>query len=289
LYKLLHRGEREVEIASFSFGAGHLLTGQACCDREEGRIANGNGLFLYVTPLPVTIKSWRDIMSEILDLPLLEEIQDIATCGDFYSFTKDEFNKTWADYEQGKEVEAESTSTDLWSVEKEGSPAVETSGHGSPYRDEWDPMLCKIAVGDLDVANTENHIARQFNVFTLEEEADRQLESIEDSLRLKPSDKDTETIVQDVFFWSSDNVVSPLNLKQRKIVTPKSLRRKLLNKGRIVPRRRKKCQPIKGLQKIKFPIRKLTVGRREEEISEDRLSKKKVDDAVLGVNKNIRI
>ena len=36
-------------------------------------------------------------MSEILHLPLLEEIQDVSTCADFYVFTKDEFNKTWSD------------------------------------------------------------------------------------------------------------------------------------------------------------------------------------------------
>lgn len=232
-------------------------------------------------------------MSEILHLPLLEEIQDIATCGDFYSFTKDEFNKTWedSDYTEEKAVGTVFATQTLWSVEKEGSPSVETtSGHGSPYRDEWDPMLCKNMDDIMDVGNAENLIYRQFNVFSLEEEAERQLESIEDSLRLKPSDKDSsETIVQDVFFWSGDNVVSPLNLKQRKIVTPKSLRRKLFNKGRIVPRRRKKTQPIKGLQKIKFPIRKLANVRREDDIIEERLSKKKVEEVISGVNKNIRI
>lgn len=229
-------------------------------------------------------------MSEILHLPLLEEIQDIATCGDFYSFTKDEFNKTWADYEEGKEVGVESATQTLWSVEKEGSPSAETTlGHGSPYRDEWDPMLCKNMDDIMDMGNAENLVLRQFNVFALEEEAERQLESIEESLRLKPSDKESETIVQDVFFWSAENVVSPLNLKQRKIVTPKSLRRKLFNKGRIVPRRKKKSQPIKGLQKIKFPIRKITNVRKEDDIIEERLSKKRVEEVISGVNKNIRI
>jgi len=78
-------------------------------------------------------------MSDLPELNLFEEIQGIANSSDFYTYTQDEFNKTWSHYE-------DETAGEMKGVARVGTPTSSlptppSSGKSSPTRDTWDPML----------------------------------------------------------------------------------------------------------------------------------------------------
>jgi hypothetical protein len=78
-------------------------------------------------------------MSDLPELNLFEEIQGIANSSDFYTYTQDEFNKTWSHYE-------DETAGEMKGVNRVGTPTSSlptppSSGKSSPTRDTWDPML----------------------------------------------------------------------------------------------------------------------------------------------------
>lgn len=78
-------------------------------------------------------------MSDLPELNLFEEIQGIANSSDFYTYTQEEFNKTWSHYET-------ETSGEMKGVNRVGTPTSNmptppSSGKSSPTRDTWDPML----------------------------------------------------------------------------------------------------------------------------------------------------
>lgn len=79
-------------------------------------------------------------MSDLPDLPLFEEIEDISTSKNFLTYTQEEFNKTWNYYETESMPPEEKS---LWNspVRNQTSSPASTSGKSSPTRDEWDPML----------------------------------------------------------------------------------------------------------------------------------------------------
>lgn len=81
-------------------------------------------------------------MSDLPELPLFEEIEDISTSPNFFTYTQDEFNKTWSYYES-EATTTQSASKSLWDTPPSGgqSPVTNTSAKASPTRDAWDPML----------------------------------------------------------------------------------------------------------------------------------------------------
>jgi hypothetical protein len=81
-------------------------------------------------------------MSDLPELPLFEEIEDISTSPNFFTYTQDEFNKTWSYYES-EATTSQSANKSLWDTPTSGgqSPVTNTSAKASPTRDAWDPML----------------------------------------------------------------------------------------------------------------------------------------------------
>jgi len=81
-------------------------------------------------------------MSDLPELNLFEEIQGIANSSDFYTYTQDEFNKTWSYYEDETAMDTKEHPSNLWSTPSRSIPPTPpSSGKSSPTRDAWDPML----------------------------------------------------------------------------------------------------------------------------------------------------
>lgn len=77
-------------------------------------------------------------MSDLPALQLFEEIQGLSNSMDFFSYTKEDLNKTWSLYDDDSNMESKEQNT-------EKSPTTTTfSGKSSPTRDTWDPMLYNI-------------------------------------------------------------------------------------------------------------------------------------------------
>ena len=84
-------------------------------------------------------------MSDLPELNLFEEIQGIANSADYFTYTQDEFNKTWNYYEEESAMDTkEQDSRSVWRTQTPVSnlpPTPPSSGKSSPTRDAWDPML----------------------------------------------------------------------------------------------------------------------------------------------------
>lgn len=81
-------------------------------------------------------------MSDLPELNLFEEIQGIANSSDFYTFSQDEFNRTWSYYEDENAMDTKESNT--WTrttTPVNQMPTPPSSGKSSPTRDAWDPML----------------------------------------------------------------------------------------------------------------------------------------------------
>ena len=76
-------------------------------------------------------------MSDLPALQLFEEIQGLSNSMDFFSYTKEDLNKTWSLYDDDSKMESKEQNT-------EKSPATTFSGKSSPNRDAWDPMLYNV-------------------------------------------------------------------------------------------------------------------------------------------------
>ena len=76
-------------------------------------------------------------MSDLPALQLFEEIQGLSNSMDFFSYTKEDLNKTWSLYDDDSNMESKEQNT-------EKSTATTFSGKSSPTRDTWDPMLYNI-------------------------------------------------------------------------------------------------------------------------------------------------
>ena len=225
-------------------------------------------------------------MSEILHLPLLEEIQDVSTCADFYVFTKDEFNKSWSDCDTDDKTDDVARGPWSGTAERAGSRSPDSSaGHSSPYRDSWDPMLCPTTGNNAE--NNENvYMGLELNLDTIAEDMEVHLATLDEAIRLKPCDKSDVT----------ESIESPERMTAT--TTPWSLRRKLLSKGRVQERRGRNNEPGKGIQKLNFPVKKLVthIQSKKEDIIEDlrkesrgNSTKKRSEESNSGKNRNLRI
>ena len=76
-------------------------------------------------------------MSDLPALQFFEEIQGLSNSMDFFSYTKEDLNKTWSLYDDDSKMESKEQNT-------EKSPATTFSGKSSPNRDAWDPMLYNV-------------------------------------------------------------------------------------------------------------------------------------------------
>ena len=77
-------------------------------------------------------------MSDLPALQLFEEIQGLSNSMDFFSYTKEDLNKTWSLYDDDSNMESKEQNN------TEKSPTTTFSGKSSPTRDQWDPMLYNI-------------------------------------------------------------------------------------------------------------------------------------------------
>jgi hypothetical protein len=82
-------------------------------------------------------------MSDLPELNLFEEIQGIANSADYYTYTQDQFDKTWSYYEQENAMDTKEIGGGEWRTSTPVSrlPTPPSSGKSSPTRDAWDPML----------------------------------------------------------------------------------------------------------------------------------------------------
>lgn len=82
-------------------------------------------------------------MSDLPELNLFEEIQGIANSADFYTYTQDQFDKTWSYYEEESAMDTKESGGGEWRTSTPVSrlPTPPSSGKSSPTRDAWDPML----------------------------------------------------------------------------------------------------------------------------------------------------
>jgi len=78
-------------------------------------------------------------MSDLPALQLFEEIQGLSNSMDFFSYTKEDLNKTWSLYDDDSNMEMETKEQNT-----EKSTATSFSGKSSPTRDTWDPMLYNV-------------------------------------------------------------------------------------------------------------------------------------------------
>lgn len=96
------------------------------------------------------------VMSDLPELPLFEEIKDISNSSDFFTYTQDEFNRTWAHYED--ESSSDSKTSGQWTTPTRNivSPTFPTKT--SPTRDTWDPMLWNINLAKYVELNLEEDV-----------------------------------------------------------------------------------------------------------------------------------
>lgn len=75
-------------------------------------------------------------LSDLPELHLFEEIQDVSNSSDFFTYTKDQFNQTWSYFQD--EASMDDSTSGLW---EERSSSCSSSVLNTPERDAWDPML----------------------------------------------------------------------------------------------------------------------------------------------------
>jgi len=221
-------------------------------------------------------------MSDLPELPLFEEIEDISNSSNFYTYTQDEFNKTWSYYED--ETTSGAKSSSLWTTPvRNESPTFPNKT--SPTRDTWDPMLWNINLNKYVEFNLQDDVQirklpeLEAPITPLPMEEDSNLNTVSSPVTSVLDETSklivTTLSVPDVFM--SDDVSTslvgsnqiPLTEERsrskspsvsRKLIrppSPRSLRRKLFTKESKIMSRRKgfNCQ-MKGIQKVNFPILK---------------------------------
>jgi len=226
-------------------------------------------------------------MSDLPELPLFEEIKDISNSSDFFTYTQDEFNKTWSYYED--ETISESKTSGLWTTPTRNIVSPTFPNKTSPTRDTWDPMLWNIALTKYVELNLEDDVqirklpVLETPITPLPMEDLNTVSSPVTSVLDETSKLMATTLsVPDVLM--SDDVSTsiygsnqiPLTQKRsrsespsvsRKLVrpsSPRSLRRKLFTKESQIMSRRKgfNCQ-TKGIQKLNsLNVEKSTLSRK---------------------------
>jgi len=226
-------------------------------------------------------------MSDLPELPLFEEIKDISNSSDFFTYTQDEFNKTWSYYED--ETTSESKTSGLWTTPTRNIVSPTFPNKTSPTRDTWDPMLWNINLTKYVDLNLEDDVQiRKLPVLETPitplpmEELNTVSSPVTSVLDETSKLMATTLSVPDVLM--SDDVSTsiygsnqiPLTQKRsrsespsvpRKLVrpsSPRSLRRKLFTKESQIMSRRKgfNCQ-TKGIQKVNsLNLKKSTQSRK---------------------------
>lgn len=95
-------------------------------------------------------------MSDLPELPLFEEIKDISNSSDFFTYTQDEFNKTWSYYED--ETSSDSKPSSVWNSPTRNAVSPTFPTKTSPTRDTWDPMLWNINLTKYVELNLEDDV-----------------------------------------------------------------------------------------------------------------------------------
>jgi len=212
-------------------------------------------------------------MSDLPELPLFEEIKDISNSSDFFTYTQDEFNKTWSYYED--ETSSDSKPSSVWNSPTRNAVSPTFPTKTSPTRDTWDPMLWNINLTKYVELNLEDDVQlRKLPVLETPitplpmEDFNTVSSPVTSALDETSKLMDTNLSVPDVLM--SDDVATstfgsnqiPLTQKgsrskspsvPRKLVRPsgqRSLQRKLFTKESQLMSRRKgfNCQ-TKGIQK----------------------------------------
>jgi len=212
-------------------------------------------------------------MSDLPELPLFEEIKDISNSSDFFTYTQDEFNKTWSYYE---DETMDSKTSGLWTTPTRNAVSPTFPTKTSPTRDTWDPMLWNINLTKYVELNLEDDVQiRKLPVLETPitplpmEELNTVSSPVTSVLDQTSKLMATTLSVPDVLM--SDDVSTsvfgsnkiPLSEKRsrsespsvsRKLLrpsSPRSLRRKLFTKESQIMSRRKgfNCQS-KGIQKV---------------------------------------
>jgi len=213
-------------------------------------------------------------MSDLPELPLFEEIKDISNSSDFFTYTQDEFNKTWSYYED--ETTADSKTSGQWTTPTRNIISPTFPNKTSPTRDTWDPMLWNINLAKYVELNLEDDVqirkvpVLETPITPLPMEDLNTVSSPVTSVLDETSKLMATTISVPDLLLSDDVSTSvfgsnkiPLAEKRsrsespsvpRKLVrpsSPRSLRRKLFTKESQIMSRRKgfNCQS-KGIQKV---------------------------------------
>ena len=83
-------------------------------------------------------------MSDLPALHLFEEIQGLSNSTDFYSYNKEDPNKTWSLYDEDCCLDSKTSTFWNSSNNQNNNNTSSFSGKSSPTRDAWDPMLYNI-------------------------------------------------------------------------------------------------------------------------------------------------
>ena len=83
-------------------------------------------------------------MSDLPALHLFEEIQGLSNSTDFYSYNKEDPNKTWSLYDEDCCLDSKTSTFWNSSNNQNNNNTSSFSGKSSPTRDTWDPMLYNI-------------------------------------------------------------------------------------------------------------------------------------------------
>merc|ERR1711892_1084975 len=109
----------------------------------------------YITVIQLSSSALVLTMSDLPELPLFEEIKDISNSSDFFTYTQDEFNKTWSYYE---DETMDSKTSGLWTTPTRNAVSPTFPTKTSPTRDTWDPMLWNINLTKYVELNLEDDV-----------------------------------------------------------------------------------------------------------------------------------
>lgn len=211
-------------------------------------------------------------LSDLPELHLFEEIQDVSNSSDFFTYTKDQFNKTWS-YFQTEAMDDDSTSG-LW---EERSVSCSSSVLNTPERDTWDPMLDARRNTECEDMNMEDYlgcIALVAPLSPLPIDVVVPLTPVSEDEWIQVSPLRGDEVLDDANSLLPSGLLvdsrlqapspSKPSLNVRKTLrppSPRSLKRKLFAKQSIQARRLNSTSVVSGSQqKLTFPFRKRTIS-----------------------------
>jgi len=214
-------------------------------------------------------------LSDLPELHLFEEIQDVSTNSDFFTYTKEQFNQTWSHFQS--ESSLDNSTSSLWKVATPRSSSS-SSVLNTPERDAWDPNLHDASnrrdsgIEDIDMEEYLDCISLVAPLSPLPIDVVVPLTPDSDEWSQVSPLRGDEVLDEDSqadFFHSVDSLNTPspsksssLNVKKSlRPPSPRSLKRKLFSKQSIQARRSSSTASVSGSQqKITFPFRKRTLS-----------------------------